>query len=71
MLVIDCTDCFTRVEFKQSTLINEFEKVEQVLTDKKDEIRMFAVDDYIFEFVEYISDAIKSPCSVQESKGDQ
>jgi hypothetical protein len=56
MLVIDCTDCYTKVEFKQNTVHTSFNDIDKVLIENKDSIKMFMVDDYIFEFVEYIKE---------------
>lgn len=56
MLVVDCTDCFTKVEFSQNTIQPKFEEMEKILTLNKDNIKLFQVEDYIFEFVEYLKE---------------
>jgi len=55
MLVVDCTDCYTKVDFKQTIFTNSFDSIDSVLDDAKN-ISMFMVDDYLFEFNEYIKD---------------
>ncbi len=55
MLSNDCKDCFTRIEFAQNTLHNDFEDISKVLADRE-KIKMFTVDDYMFEFVEYVTE---------------
>lgn len=62
MLLIDCTDCFTRVEFKNNVVETSFEAIENVLIDNKDSIRMFMIHDYVFEFIEYVKEGEKN-CS--------
>lgn len=53
MLLLDCTDCYTKVEFSKNTLQTSFEDIENVLTAQRDTIKCFMVDDYMFEFIEY------------------
>ena len=65
MLLIDCSDCFTRIEFTQSTVEAGFDQLQKFLVENKSKITMFAVDDYIFEFVEYVSEAEIDTCSVK------
>lgn len=55
MVPNDCKDCFTRVEFSQNTLQTDFEEIARVLSNR-DKIKMFTVDDYMFEFVEYVTE---------------
>jgi len=51
-----CSDCFTRIEFKENIVNISFDVVEEVLTSKKSSICMFMVDDYMFEFIDYVKD---------------
>lgn len=60
MLLIDCTDCYTKVEFSQNTLHTSFEEIERVLTSQRDKIKSFMVDDYMFEFIEYAKEGDSS-----------
>lgn len=60
MLLLDCTDCYTKIEFSQNVLHTSFEDIEQVLTLQKDRIKSFMVDDYMFEFIEYTKEGDSS-----------
>ena len=40
MLVIDCTDCYTKVEFKQNTVHTSFNDIDKVLIENKDSIKI-------------------------------
>lgn len=62
MLSNDCKECFTRVEFSQTTIQTNFDEIDRVLSDKN-EIKMFMVDDYVFEFIEYVKEEEDSQCT--------
>lgn len=60
MLVVDCKDCYTKVDFKQTIFTNPFESIDNVISENLDNLSMFMVDDYLFEFGEYIKDDTQS-----------
>ena len=62
MIILDCTDCYTKVDFKQLIFDKPFSEIDKIILDNSEEIVMFTVDDYMFEFVEYIKEDEVSSC---------